>query len=131
MGAGEVRLNNPDARPFLLDEASGRIDWVGDAKRLRISDLAILAGETHVNAHGWLAPPPDPAGAWAFRLESKDTRFGPERRGEAPVVIDSLVADARFLASESRFVLDGLTVRGRPSTAPSRRRLRPTARASR
>jgi len=27
MGAGEVRLNNPDARPFLLDEASGRIDW--------------------------------------------------------------------------------------------------------
>ncbi len=112
MGAGEVRLNNPDARPFLLDEASGKIDWVGDAKRLRFSDLAILAGETHINAHGWLSPPPDPAGAWAFRLKSKDTRFGPERRGEAPVVINSLVADARFLALESRFVLDGLTVRG-------------------
>ena len=45
-------------------------------------------------------------------MNSKDTRFGPERRGETPVVLDSLVADARFLPSESRFVLDGLTVRG-------------------
>ena len=39
MGAGKVRLNNPDALPFLVDEASGRVDWDDAAKRLRIRDL--------------------------------------------------------------------------------------------
>ena len=112
VGAGEARLNNPDALPFLVDEASGRMNWEDDQKRLRIDDLTILAGETHVNANGWVSPPTDAAGAWTIRLESKDTRFGPERHGGAPVVLDSLLADARFLPSESRFVLDGLTLRG-------------------
>jgi hypothetical protein len=112
VGAGEARLNNPDALPFLVDEASGRMNWEDDQKRLRIDDLTILAGETHVNANGWVSPPTDAAGAWTVRLESKDTRFGPERHGGAPVVLDSLLADARFLPSESRFVLDGLTLRG-------------------
>jgi uncharacterized protein YhdP len=59
-----------------------------------------------------VSPPTDAAGAWTIRLESKDTRFGPERHGGAPVVLDTLLADARFLPSESRFVLDGLTLRG-------------------
>ena len=112
VGAGEARLNNPDALPFLVDEASGRMNWEDDQKRLRIDDLTILAGETHVNANGWVSPPPGAGGAWTVRLESKDTRFGPERHGGAPVVLDSLIADARFLPSESRFVLDGLTLRG-------------------
>ena len=112
VGAGEARLNNPDALPFLVDEASGRMNWEDDQKRLRIDDLTILAGETHVNANGWVSPPTDAAGAWTVRLESKDTRFGPERHGGAAVVLDSLLADARFLPSESRFVLDGLTLRG-------------------
>jgi hypothetical protein len=112
VGAGEARLNNPDALPFLVDEASGRMNWEDDQKRLRIDDLTILAGETHVNANGWVSPPPSAGGAWTVRLESKDTRFGPERHGGAPVVLDSLIADARFLPSESRFVLDGLTLRG-------------------
>ena len=112
VGAGEARLNNPDALPFLVDEASGRMNWEDDQKRLRIDDLTILAGETHVNANGWVSPPPSAGGAWTVRLESKDTRFGPERHGGAPVVLDTLLADARFLPSESRFVLDGLTLRG-------------------
>ena len=112
VGAGEVRLNNPDALPFLVDEASGRIDWEDDKKRLRIDDLTILAGETHVNANGWVAPPAAAQPVWTIRLESKDTRFGPERHGAAPVALDSLVVDARLLPLESRFVLDGLTVHG-------------------
>ncbi len=112
VGAGKVRLNNPDALPFLVDEASGRINWDDEQKRLRIDDLTILAGETHVNAVGWVSPPADAAGAWTGRLESKDTRFGPEWHGGTPVVLDSFVADAHFLPSESRFVLDGLTARG-------------------
>ena len=112
VGAGEARLNNPDALPFLVDEASGRMNWEDDQKRLRIDDLMILAGETHVNANGWVSPPTPAAAAWTVRLELKDTRFGPERHSGTPVVLNSLLADARFLPSESRFILDGLTLRG-------------------
>ncbi len=112
MGAGEVRLNNPDALPFLVDEASGRVDWDEAARRLRISNLVVLAGETHLTAGGWVTPPADPSGAWAMRLESKDARFGPERQGEKPVTLNSLVADARFLPLESRFVVDEFAAKG-------------------
>ena len=112
LGAGQVRLNNPDALPFLVDEASGGMDWDDAAKRLNISNLAILAGETQLTAAGWLKPPADPAGAWAMRLESKDARFGPERPGEKPVALDSIVADLRFLPLESRFVVDEFSAKG-------------------
>ena len=112
VGAGQVRLNNPDALPFLVDEASGRVDWDGAAKRLLVSNLLILAGETHLTAAGWVAPPVDPAGAWAMRLESKDARFGPERPNEKPVALNSMVADLRFLPLESRFLVDDFAARG-------------------
>src|SRR5271157_3181482 len=59
VGAGTVRHNNPDALPFLVDEAFGRIEWESDKRRLWIDDLMVLAGETHVAAHGWLKPPAD------------------------------------------------------------------------
>ncbi len=112
VGAGEVRLNNPDALPFLVDEASGRVDWDDATKQLRISKLAVLAGETHLTASGSVTPPADPSGAWAMRLESKDARFGPERRGEKPVDLNSVVADLRFLPLESRFIVDEFAAKG-------------------
>lgn len=112
IGAGTVRLNNPDALPFLVDEASGRINWVEAEKRLRIDDLVVLAGETHFSASGWLSPPAESDAAWTVHLESNDVRFGPERQDGATVVLNSLVTEARFLPSQSRFVLDGLSARG-------------------
>ena len=112
IGAGKVRLNNPDALPFLVDEASGRMDWDEAARQLRISDLSVLAGETRLTAAGWLKPPATPAGAWAARLESKDARFGPERPGENPVALDFIVAAMRFLPSESRFIVDEFAAKG-------------------
>ncbi len=112
IGAGTVRLNNPDALPFLLDEASGQLAWNADAKRLDIKDLAVLAGETHVSASGWVAPPADEAGAWSARLEASGARFGPERRGDKPVPLDSIVFEARVLPLDRRFVIDNLSARG-------------------
>ncbi|HXZ16227.1 MAG TPA: DUF3971 domain-containing protein, partial [Roseiarcus sp.] len=112
LGAGKVRLNNPDALPFLLDEASGRVAWDVEKKQLDVEDLSFLAGDTHVNASGWIVPPGAAAEPWRVRLESKDARFGPERRGENPVPLDSLVADLRFLPLERRFIVDELSAKG-------------------
>ncbi len=112
VGAGRVRLNNPDALPFLVDEATGKIEWDEANQRLRIDELDILAGETRVTAGGWVKPPADPTAAWVSHLESRQARFGPDRQGQKAVVLDSLIADARYFPSASRFVLDGLAARG-------------------
>jgi len=105
-------MNNPDATPFFIDEASGAIAWDEDARRFRVDRLQVLAGLTHVEAQGWLAPPADAARVWTGHLESRGAKFGPERPGANVVALESIVLDARFLEPTSQFLLDGLTARG-------------------
>jgi AsmA-like C-terminal region/Protein of unknown function len=112
VGAGRVRINNPDAVPFFIDEASGAFRWDEDRRRFRVDRLQVLAGLTHVEAQGWIAPPADAARVWSAHLESHGAQFGPERPGANPVALESMVFDARFLETTSHFVVDGLTMRG-------------------
>jgi hypothetical protein len=112
LGAGRVRINNPDAEPLLIDETTGKFEWDSGRQRLRIDQVVILAGETRVAAVGWLTPPSAADNAWAGHLESKEARLGPERQGQHPVVLDSMVADARYSQTSSHFVLDRLSARG-------------------
>jgi hypothetical protein len=112
IGAGRVRINNPDATPFFIDEASGAVSWDKDARHYRIDRLQVLAGLTHVEMQGWTAPPTDETRVWTTHLESRDAQFSPERPGANPVPVESMVADARFLETTSQFILDGLTARG-------------------
>ena len=69
VGAGRVRINNPDAVPFFIDEASGAMTWDEDRRRFRVDRLQVLAGQTHVEAQGWIAPPADAARVWSAHLE--------------------------------------------------------------
>ena len=112
VGAGRVRINNPDAVPFFIDEASGAMAWDEDARRFRVDRLQVLAGLTHVEMQGWMAPPTDTTRVWTTHLELRDAQFSPERPGASPVPIESMVADARFLETTSQFILDRLTARG-------------------
>jgi hypothetical protein len=112
LGAGRVRINNPDAAPFFIDEASGAMAWDDGARRFRVDRLQVLAGLTHVETHGWVAPPADAARVWSAHLESDGAQFGPERPGANPVALQSMVFDARFLETTSHFIIDGLTARG-------------------
>ena len=112
LGAGRVRINNPEAVPVFIDEASGAMAWDADARRFRVDRLQVLAGLTHVDAQGWLTPPADGAGVWTTHLNSRGAQFGPERPGANPVALESIVFDARFLETTSQFIIDGLTVRG-------------------
>ncbi len=112
IGAGRVHINNPDAVPFFIDEATGAIAWDADARHYRVDRLEVLAGLTHVDAQGWLAPPTDTDRVWTTHLESHGAQFGPERPGANPVPLESMVVDARFLEATSQFILDGLKARG-------------------
>ena len=112
IGAGRVRIDNPDAVPFFIDEASGAMAWDEDARRFRIDRLQVLAGLTHVDAQGWMVAPTDTAKVWTTHLEAHGAQFGPERPGANPVALESMVVDARFLETTSQFFLDGFTARG-------------------
>lgn len=112
LGAGYFRLSDPDAEPFLVDEATGEIAWDAAASRYRFKNLQLLSGATHLFAGGWLAPPNAGQGAWVSHLESNDTVFAGERPGEKPIVLDQSSFDARFTPAESRFVLDRLSIHG-------------------
>ena len=112
VGAGHVRINNPDAVPFFIDEATGAAAWDEDARRFRVDKLEVLSGLTHVRAQGWVAPPADADRIWTTHLEARDAQFGPEHAGANPVELESIVADMRYLAPSSRFIIDGLTARG-------------------
>ena len=113
LGAGRVLINNPDAVPFSIDEATGVIAWDDDARRFRVDKLEVLAGPTHVRAEGWVEPATaDNNRVWTTHLEARDAQFGPERAGANPVRLESIVADARLLEPSSTFIVDGLTARG-------------------
>ena len=112
IGAGRVRIDNPDAVPFFIDEATGAVTWDEDARHYRVDRLEVLAGLTHVDAQGWMAPPTDTGMVWTTHLESRGSQFGPERPGANPVLLEFIVVDARFLEATSQFILDGLTARG-------------------
>jgi AsmA-like C-terminal region/Protein of unknown function len=112
IGAGLVRIDNPDAVPFFIDEASGALAWDEDARRFRIDRLQVLGGLTHVEMQGWLATPTETARVWTTHLESRDAQVGPERPGANPVAVESIVFDGRFLEPTSQFILDGFTARG-------------------
>ena len=112
IGAGRVRINNPDAVPFFIDEANGAVAWDEQARRFRVDRLQVLAGSTHIEAQGWIKPPADADRVWTAHLASSGAQFGPERPGAKPVALESIALDARFLEPTSQFILDGLTARG-------------------
>jgi AsmA-like C-terminal region/Protein of unknown function len=112
LGAGRVRINNPDAVPFFIDEASGAMAWDKDARRFRVDRLQVLAGLTHVEMQGWIVPPAEAARLWSAHLESHGAQLGPEGPGDNPVALETMVFDARFFETTSRFIIDGLTARG-------------------
>jgi AsmA-like C-terminal region/Protein of unknown function len=112
IGAGRVRFNNPDASPFFLDEASGAMAWDEDARRFRVDRIQVLAGLTHVEMQGWMAPPAGDVRVWSAHLQSQGAQLAPERPGANPVALESMVLDARFLETTSQFILEGLKARG-------------------
>lgn len=112
LGAGYFKLDDPDHEPFLVDEATGDVAWDGAAGHYRLENLQVLSGATHLFAAGWLAPPTSGQAAWGGRFESSDIVFAGERPGEKPIVIDHAALEWRYVASESRFVLDRLAIHG-------------------
>ena len=115
LGAGHFRFEDPDAEPFLIDEASGGVHWDQAAQRLSLDDLQVLAGATHVAGSGWARAPGAADASWAFHIASSDAQFDPVHAGDKPVTLNNVSLDAHFTPATSAFVLDELSVQG-PTT---------------
>ncbi|MBV8662963.1 MAG: hypothetical protein JO107_07660, partial [Hyphomicrobiales bacterium] len=50
--------------------------------------------------------------AWTLRFDSSDTVFGAERPGEKPIVIDQATLQSRYVAADSRFIVDHMAIHG-------------------
>ena len=112
IGAGRVRINNPDAVPFFIDEATGGLAWDGTRGDLR-STSSKFWRETRMSRRKAGSRRRQTRRRSGLRTSnSSDAQFGPERAGASPVVLDSIVFDARYFEPTSRFVLDGLAVQG-------------------
>ncbi len=112
LGAGVIKLDDPDAEPFLADEATGKVAWDPTAKVYEIKNVEVLSGATHLRIAGGITPPGATDPNWRVSLGSKDIVFDGERPGERPVTIDDAIVEAHFTPAEQRFTLDKLSVHG-------------------
>jgi len=113
IGAGRVRIDNPDAAPFFIDEASwAAIAWDEDARRFRIDRLQVLAGLTHVEMSRLDGGPHRHDEGLDHPSRVARRADWSRRPGANPVAIESIVFDARFLETTSQFILDGFAARG-------------------
>jgi Protein of unknown function/AsmA-like C-terminal region len=117
LGAGYFRLEDPDDQPLLIDEAVGGLRWDAEDRRLLVENVQIFEGETHVFFGGAISPPTATNPAWAFEFSSADTVFAGERPGEQPIRLDKSLFQARYLASEKRFVIDNFSIGGPDASA--------------
>ncbi len=112
LGAGYFKLADPDHEPFLVDEATGRIDWDVVNKRYRLDNFEALAGASHFQFTGWLGRGDGDAATWRGRLQSDALVFAGERPGEQAVVVNDFALEAHYLTDPTRLVVDSMRVRG-------------------
>jgi hypothetical protein len=112
LGAGYFKLDDPDHKPFLVDEASGDWRWDKDRQRVAFENLELFAGKTHFNFTGGVSAPGGAGQAWALDLKASDGVVAGERPGEAPIRLDAVSLKARFAPDDKRFTLDELKIDG-------------------
>ena len=112
LGAGYLKLEDPDHQPMLIDEAVGGARWDRDNQRLLIENVQIFEGDTHIFFDGAISPPSATDLAWRIDFSSADTVFAGERPGELPIRIDKSLFRARYLPADKRLILDDFSIAG-------------------
>ncbi|MBK9082949.1 MAG: hypothetical protein IPL88_13155 [Rhizobiales bacterium] len=112
LGAGLVKLDDPDHEPFLIDEAVGGFRWDPQARVVIVEPTQLNAGQTQISVEGRIAPPAVAGEAWAISLASRDNVLGAERPGDKPLSLGRLVVEAQYAPAATRFAIDRFEVAG-------------------
>ncbi|WP_156970988.1 YhdP family protein [Beijerinckia mobilis] len=113
LGAGFVRLDDPDAEPMLLDRADGRFHWDPSNRHILIDELRADMGPSHFLFGGAAELPRLEDEPWTFALHNlAPVIYGPERPGETPIVLTESSVAARLLPNDQKIILDRFSVSG-------------------
>lgn len=110
LGAGVLRIDDPDQKPFHIDEVTGRFRLDPSKGRIALDKVQYYAQDTHLALSGSVAVPDDSSGAWAFALQGDGTFAAARAKGtplEAHVDLT-----ARWDAATSRLQADRLAFKG-------------------
>jgi hypothetical protein len=111
LGAGYIRVEDPDHEPFLIDELTGDLAWNEQAQQVAVDNIQLFAGETHFTVNGTIVPPTEVGQSWRIALASEDGVFGAERPGEKPIEA-ALRVEAQYHSDEQRLSFDKVEVTG-------------------
>lgn len=113
VGAGYVRLEDPDHEPLFFDEITGAFHWDRVNRRIVLGPLQFFAGETQFVAQGALDPPLRPEDGWKVALGlSKPGGFAPERPDEKFLQIEKANLEGRLSLDKKKFEIERAEIVG-------------------
>ena len=112
-GKGLVILHDPDAEPVSIDETKGAFRWDPARHMFSLQRTEIRSGDTLFAFSGHAQPPSTGNDVWVIEMNTEPgTVFGPDRKGQVPVIIDRGSLSARLIPAERRLTIDRLEMSG-------------------
>ena len=111
-GAGYLRLDDPDGEPDFIDAIEGGFHWNGDARQILLDPTRYVAGSTHATIAGQVLPPMNEGEPWRIGFATTEPGvFGSDRKGQAPVPLESARFVGRLLPDQKKLMLDRFAVK--------------------
>lgn len=113
LGAGFVRLDDPDHEPLMVDEVTGGFVWNNEDRRFDILKTQFFAGLTTFAFRGQATPPQKADGVWTIEgaLDGPAV-YGPEKTGDIPIDLTRGRLAARIDVANKRLLIDSFEVGG-------------------
>ena len=112
LGAGYLKLDDPDHKPLLIDEVVGGWRWDAAERRFAVENVQFFAGQTHVTFGGSLAPPTAADPVWTAAFDAGETFLGGDRPDEPPIRLDRARLRARYAPADQRLTVDDFSIAG-------------------
>ncbi len=121
LGAGYLRLDDPEFAPVFTQGLTGRIKWLPERNQFALEPMRINADGLNAVLSGTMVPPVTANDPWSVSFETAPgTTLAAEHKGDAPFVIDRASLKGRFFTQPSadkavatpRFLIDRAEITG-------------------
>ena len=116
LGAGVLRLDDPDFEPTFMDSISARAHWNSAERNVVVDKIGYVEGGTHFTVAGRIVPPAHEGETWLVDLAlSEPGLFAPARKGEEPLPVERGDFRGRLDLGAKTFLIDRLSFKPRNS----------------
>ncbi len=111
-GPGYLRIDDPDGEPDFITTFEGGFRWNSDARQILLDTTRYVAGTTHATIAGQVMPPLNEGEPWRIGFATTEPGiFGSDRKGQAPVTLESAQFTGRLFPDQKKLLLDRLAVK--------------------